>query len=278
MLRSIALVSAALFLSAACGDNGGNGGDDDDDAGSADAAVHNPPNPDGLGPAPLDLGSPTDLASAGAYVILAKAGVTNVTGSAITGNVGVSPAAASDMTGFSQTDDASGVFSTSPAVLAPGKIYASDYAVPTPANLTAAILSQEAAYADAASRTTPDFLNLGSGEIGGETLAPGLYTWGTGVNIPDAVTIAGGANDVWIFQISQDLDVSAATSVILSGGALPDHIYWQVAGTVTIHADAHFEGIILSSTGITLQTGASMNGRALAQTLIAIDDNAITAP
>jgi hypothetical protein len=66
--------------------------------------------------------------------------------------------------------------------------------------------------------------------------------------------------------------------VILSGGAQAKNIFWQVAGRVTIHANAHFEGIIFAKTGITLQTSASLHGRALAQSLVAIDNNAITAP
>jgi len=162
--------------------------------------------------------------------------------------------------------------------VSPAKVYASNYAAPTPGNLTAAVLAMQAAYADAASRTDPDFLNFRSGEIGGETLAPGLYTWGTGVTIPTDVTLSGGADDVWIFQVSNDLDLATATSVILSGGAQAKNIYWQVAGEVTIHANAHFEGVILGQTGITLQTQASMDGRAFAQSLIALDDNAIAAP
>jgi len=136
----------------------------------------------------------------------------------------------------------------------------------------------ESAYVDAAGRTNPDYLNLLSGNIGGQTLAPGLYTWASSVTIPDNVTISGGADDVWIFQVGNDVDVSSAKSVILGSNAQAKNIFWQVAGQVTIHANAHFEGIILSQTGITLQTSATMRGRALAQTLIAIDDNAITAP
>jgi len=276
MLRSLTLLPFALLLAASCGDDGGSS---NPDASGADAEPNNPPNPNGLGPAPVDLGATTDPAAAGSYVLLAKTGITNVTGSSITGgNVGLSPAAASFITGFSLIADPTNVYSTSGSVVPPGKIYASDYAAPTPSNLTTAILDMEAAFSDAASRTNPDFLNLASGEIGGETLVPGLYRWGTGVTIPTDVTIAGGADDVWIFQISNDLDLSTATSVILSGGALAKNIFWQVSGETTIHANAHFEGIILSQTGITLQTTASMNGRALAQSLIAIDDNAITAP
>jgi hypothetical protein len=276
MIRSFAWFPCVLVLAAACGDSAT---DDRVDAAGTDARVNNPPNPAGLGPAPVDLGASTDPTAAGSYVLLAKTGITNVTGSTITGgNLGLSPAAATFITGFSLIADATNTYATSSSVVPPAKVYASNYAVPTPTNLTTAVLAMQAAYTDAASRTTPDFLDLASGEIGGETLAPGLYTWGTGVTIPAEVTIAGGATDVWIFQIANDLDLSSATRVTLSGGAQAKNIYWQVAGGVTLHANSHFEGIILSQTGITLQTSATLHGRALAQSLIAIDDNAITAP
>jgi hypothetical protein len=294
--RLTVLLSFAVCLAAACGDasEGTSAGDDgtgedgsDTDGGSAGEAgtadesgdSGNPPNPAGLGPAPVELGSSNDPAAAGSYVLLAKTEITNVTGSMVSrGDVGLSPAAASYISGFSLIADPTNVFSTSVSLASGGRIYASDYAVPTPSNLTSAVLGMEAAYADAAGRTNPDFLDLGSGNIGGLTLEPGLYTWGSGVTIPDDVTIAGGENDVWIFQISNDLDLSTAQSVILSGGAQPRNIFWQVAGEVVIHADAHFEGVILCQTGITLQTNASMDGRALSQTLIALDDNDVTAP
>lgn len=247
--------------------------------GGGEGGTYNPPNPDGLGPLPVNIGETTDLGAAGAYVILGKTGVTNVTGSLITGgHVGLSPAAATFITGFSLIADASTVFATSASVAPPGKIYASNYTEPTPTNLTTAVLNMQAAYTDAAGRTNPDFLNLGSGNIGGQTLAPGLYRWGTSVTIPTDVTLAGGAQDVWIFQITDDLDLSTGRNVLLSGGAQARNIFWQVAGQVTIHADAHFEGIVLSQTAITLQTNASINGRALAQSLVALDDNAVTAP
>ena len=288
------LASAALF-SAACDNDAAVVAAHDmaataKDAGVADLAMaapdltpdltpNNPPNPLGKGPAPVDLGSTTNAAAPANYVILAKTGITNVTGSMITGgNLGLSPAAASFITGFALMADATNVFATSSSVVAPAKVYASNYANPTPSNLTTAVLAMQAAYNDAAGRTTPDFLNLLGGMIGGQTLAPGLYTFGTGVSISSDVTISGGANDVWIFQISNDLELSSAKKVILSGGAQAKNVFWQVAGRVTIHADAHFEGVILCQTAITLQTNASMLGRALAQTLVAIDNNKITAP
>jgi len=279
MLKSVSALSLLLSvvcLVPACGDS-----IDGDalDASTSPDGPNNPPNPAGLGPAPVDLGSTTDPASAGSYVILAKTGVTNVTGSLITGgNVGLSPAAATFITGFTLVADPTNVFSTSVAVVAPGKVYAANYAVPTPSNLTVGVLAMQTAYADAASRTHPDHLNLMSGNLAGLTLAPGLYRWGTTVTIPANVTISGAADDVWIFQISNNLDLSTNTSVILAGGAQAKNIYWQVAGSVTLHATSHFEGVVMSQTAITLQTGATMKGRALAQTLVALDDNAITAP
>jgi Ice-binding-like len=236
----------------------------------------NPTNPNGKGPAPVPLGSAGSLGSSGSYAVLAKTGISNVTGSMVTGDVGLSPAAASFITGFSLVADSTNVFSTSSSVA--GKVYAANYAVPSPSNLTTAIGSMETAYTDAAGRSTPDYLELSTGNLGGLTLAPGLYKWTSAVTIPTDVTIAGGANDVWIFQTSGNLSISAAKHVVLSGGAQAKNIFWQVAGQATLGATSHFEGIILSKTAITLQTGASMKGRALAQTQIALDNNAITQP
>ena len=244
-----------------------------------DLTINNPRNPVGAGPAPIDIGTTTNLAAPGSYVILAKTGITNVTGSSITGgNLGLSPAAGSFITGFGLTADPSNTFSTSVSVVAPGRVYAADDTSPTPSNLTTAVLAMQAAYTDAAGRSPPDHLNLSSGNLGGLTLAAGLYTWGSSVTIPADVTISGGADDVWIFQISGDVDLASATNVILAGGAQAKNIFWQVAGQTTIHANAHFEGVILCRTQITVQTTATVHGRALAQSLVAIDNNAITAP
>jgi hypothetical protein len=246
---------------------------------SPDLSINNPRNDLGAGPAVVEIGPTDNLGSSGSYVLLAKTGITNVTGSTIVGgNVGLSPAAATFITGFGLVAVASGEYSTSTSLSAPGRVYAASYTAPTPSQLGTAVLAMQTAYTDAAGRSPPDHLNLSSGNLGGLTLAPGLYTWGNTVTIPTDVTISGGANDVWIFQISQDLDISSAKQVLLAGGAQAEHIFWQVAGQVTIHANAHMEGILLSQTGITLQTNASLHGRALAQSLIAIDDNAITAP
>ena len=222
----------------------------------------------GVGPAEVNLRSSAN------YVILAKTQISNIPTSAITGDIGLSPAATSFVTGFGLTN-ATG-YATAPEIT--GKIYAADMAPPTGIDLTTAVSDMMTAYTDAAGRPTPDFSELGTGNIGGQILTPGLYKWTNTVTLPSSVTISGGANDIWIFQIAGDLTMSNAVNVTLSGGAQPKNIFWQVAGTVTIGTGSHFEGIILSQTGITFQTGASMNGRALAQTAVILDANAITKP
>jgi hypothetical protein len=216
-----------------------------------------------------------DLRTAGNYTILAKTGITNVPTSAITGDMGVSPITHTAITGFSLVLDGGGQFSTSAQVT--GKVFAADYAAPTPATLTQAVLDMQAAYTDAATRPA-DFTNVGAGNIGGMTLTPGVYHWTTGVTIPTSVTLSGGPTDVFILQVTGVLSMTAAQSVILSGGVRPENVFWQVSGNVSIGATATFNGIILCQTNIGLVHGATMNGRLLAQTAVNLDDNIITAP
>lgn len=220
-------------------------------------------------------GLPVDLRSAGEFVMLAKSGVSTVPTSMITGDIGLSPAAATFLTGFSLSVDATNVFATSTQVT--GSLYAADYAVPTPATLTSAVADMELAFTDASARA-PDITELGAGNVGGMTLARGVYRWGTGLLIPTDVTLTGTATDVWIFQIAGDLTMSSGARVILTGGALPENVFWQVAGRVELGTTAHCEGTLLSQTSITLSTGASLVGRAFAQTAIDIDGASITEP
>ncbi len=213
-----------------------------------------------------------ELGGASNYVILAKTAINNSTTSAITGDLGLSPAATSFITGLALVDFTG--YATSTQVT--GKVYAADMATPTDVNLTTAVNNMITAYNDAAGRPSPDFLELGTGNIGGKTLTAGLYKWTSTVTIPADFTLTGGADDVWIFQISGDLTQSAATSITLNGGAQAKNIFWQVAGEATFGTTSHIKGNILSMTGITFQTGASLTGRALAQTAVILDANAIT--
>ncbi len=220
-------------------------------------------------------GLPVNLGTAGDFAILAKSGIDTVPASAVTGDLGVSPAAATYITGFSLTMDSTNAFSTSPQVT--GNVYAADYAQPTPANLTTAVGDMELAFTDAAGRAA-DVTELGAGNIGGMTLAPGVYKWGTGLLIPSDLTLNGTATDVWIFQIAQDLTMSSGVNVFLTGGALPENVFWQVAGLVDLDTTAHCEGVVMAQTSITLRTGASINGRLLAQTAINIDASTVVQP
>lgn len=220
-------------------------------------------------------GLPVNLGSARDFVVLAKSAISTVPGSAITGDIGVSPVAATAITGFSLALDSTNTFSTSTQVV--GHVLAADYAPPTPARMTAAISDMELAFTDAAGRA-PDYTELGSGHIGGMTLASGVYKWGTGVLLETDVHLSGSATDVWIFQIAQDLTMSSAVQVHLDGGALPEHVFWQVAGLVDVGTTAHLEGIVVSQTSIAFRTGASLRGRLLAQTAIDLDANVITQP
>jgi len=217
---------------------------------------------------------PVDLNSAGDYVILAKSGISTTGTTSIVGDLGVSPVAATYITGFGLAMHSSTQYSTSSLVS--GKVYAADYSQPTPADLTAAISDMQTAYTNAANRTLPDATGLGAGNIGGMTLAPGLYKWGTGVTIPADLTLSGGADDVWIFQIAQTLKLGSGVHVTLAGGAQAENIFWQVAGQTTLGTTAQFKGNILCQTAIVLNTGAMLNGRALSQTAVTLDANTVT--
>ncbi|KAJ7211641.1 antifreeze protein [Mycena pura] len=221
-----------------------------------------------LGPAAVNL------RTAANYVILAKSGVSTVPPSVITGSVGVSPIAATGLTGFSLTVDSTGQFSTSAQVV--GQLFAASYAAPTPSTLTVAIGDMGTAFTDAAGRVNPDFTNLAAGGIGGLVLVPGLYRWTSGVSIGNDVTILGTATDTWIFQIAGTLSVAVGRKVILAGGALASNIVWVVSGSVTAGTGSHIEGVVLGKTSISLLVGVTANSRLLAQTAVVLQQATVT--
>lgn len=211
-----------------------------------------------------------NLRSAGTFAILSKSGITDVFKSAIFGDIGTSPITGAaihlkcvEVTGFIFSVDAAGPLPCS---------------IKFPSKLTTAVSDMQTAYTDAAGRPNPNFLNLGAGDIGGKTLSPGLYKFTSAVTIPTSIVIAGKPTDVWIFQVAGTLKMSAAVKITLSGGALAKNIFWQVSDAVTLGTTSHFEGIILGKTGINLQTGASINGRLLAQTAVTLQMNSVIAP
>ena len=243
-----------------------------------------------VGQAPIALGT------AGNFVILAKEqiAVSSAVPNGIVGDIGVSPGVVPQenrINGFLEELNSSKTSSTSSFVT--GNIYSAEYALPTPTTLATAVTDMETAYTTAAGLTSANVVtDLKGGEIGGLTLAPGLYKWTTavntdvrsGVSISSDVKLSGGPNDVWIFQIEGDLTQLANTKVILENGALAKNVFWQVVGDglgdsdVYIGESAHFEGIILSRNQISIGTKASVNGRLLSQTVVTLGQNTVTQP
>lgn len=114
--------------------------------------------------------------------------------------------------------------------------------------------------------------------IGGLDLVPGLDTWGTAVEISTKHTLTGSATDVWILQIAHDLTLASGVTVELAGGTLPENVFWQVAGEATRGTTSVLTSIVLSKTAVVMETGASLIGRAYAQSSITLDAASVTQP
>lgn len=220
-------------------------------------------------PASVNLGSTANFA------VLAGSLVSNIPSSAITGDIGLSPAAGSYVTGFGLLEVTGTVFTvdaTGPA----GSVTAASI-------LTAAQGDLTIAYNNARDRMpvpVDSFLNPGSGNIGGSTLAPGLYKFTGAAEITGLdLTLTGGATDVWIFQIATDLNVGSGIQIILAGGAHAANIFWQVGTSATLGTTSVFKGTIMADQSISLNTGARLDGRALARiAAVTLASNAITSP
>jgi hypothetical protein len=222
------------------------------------------------------------LGTAADFVVLSKAGITNVVDSTIIGDMGVSPIAAGSMTGFGLELNVDGAFATSTQVT--GSIYAPEYTPPTDVKLTTAISDMLIAYNDGIARTaTPGPFNgsdidkyssLKGGAIGGLTLTPGVYTFTTDVTIATAteLTLDGGgdSNSVFIITTSKNVKQAADTKVILTNGAKPENVFWVVAQTFEVGARAEMKGILLVNTAVTFITSSKLIGRILSFTSVAL--------
>lgn len=227
--------------------------------------------PTGTGPGIVNLGTAAD------FSVLSKTGISTIGVTSITGNIGVSPAAATAITGFSLIMDATNQFSTSLYVT--GKVYASDYTLAPPSKMTTAISDMQTAFVSAMGLTLTVIVDKGAGNISGMTLAPGLYKWSTGLLVTNAgVTLSGGPNDTWVFQIAQGLTVANTAIIHLTGGAQAKNIFWITASDAVIGSNVDFSGNILSQTLISLNTGAKVTGRLLAQSAVTLNTSTVVLP
>ncbi|MDP2176656.1 MAG: Ig-like domain-containing protein [Bacteroidota bacterium] len=209
------------------------------------------------GPLGVDLDCVED------YAVIAGSAVTNTGASIVDGDLGLSPG--SSVSGFP------------PGTIVNGSIRIND------TKTNDAKLCLTAAYNDAAGRTL-DVIVVSDGQLGGKTFAPGLYQSAPGsfeITGSDFILDAKGNVDaVWIFQMpSSTLTVGNGIKVTLINGAQAKNIYWQVGTSATIGTTAEMKGNILADQSITLQTGATLIGRALTRiAAVTLDDNAVTKP
>jgi hypothetical protein len=232
--------------------------------------------------ATVDAEPTVNLGTAEEYTILAKTGISTVPDSIITGDIAVSPIAAGAITGFALAlDPGSGAVATDTTGQVTGNVYAANYISPTPSKLTTAVSDMEAAYTDAAGRTNPVAarINLEGGLIGDEILTPGVYTFGSDVSIGSATQLyfTGSETDIYIIQVTGNVNMAANTGMILQGSVQAANIFWQVAGKVTVGAGAHMEGVLLVKTAVTFITSSTLNGRILTQTACNLQKATITA-
>jgi len=199
-----------------------------------------------------------DLRSASRFGILAASGIVSTGFSEIqNADIGVSPGFRSAIIGFP------------PAIVINGAIYAADDLLPSgiPAMLIQAQEDVAVAYTYAASATSPS-LTLVSGNLGGQTLAPGIYRSVNSLMIEAGnltLDAQGDANAYWIFQVASDLVTQGSTGgdIVLAGGAQAKNIYWQTGGAAIIGDNTAFKGTILSLNTIRMNSQATIEGRLL---------------
>jgi len=229
IFSALALATVVLFTSCA----------KDDSAGNID-------NPNGI-PSQNTVQAKVELAGTADFALLAGSAITSTGATNITGNMGLSPG--TSIGGFP------------PGILVGTREINTNLATQGKLDLTAA-------YNDAAGRTATDIVTL-SGNIGGLTLTPGLYktTSSLAISSGDLTFDAEGkSSSVFIIQIASSLTTTSGRKVFLKGGALASNIFWQVGSSVTFGTTSVMKGTIMAMQSITFNTGATLDGRALART------------
>lgn len=200
------------------------------------------------------LDGPIGLGTAESFVVLGSSTVTNTGPSVLNGNVGLSPG--TSITGI-------------PPAVVIGTVHATDeVAAQAQVDLTTA-------YGVAAGLIP---LATGLGDLTGQSLIPGVYAGGE-LSVTGALTLAGTAESVWVFQAASTLTIGTGAIITVTGGASACNVFWQVGSSATLNPGAQFVGTVMADESITAQTSATITGRLLARTgAVTLDTNTITAP
>jgi hypothetical protein len=231
-----------------------------------------------------------NLGKAANYAILTKTGVSSIPSSVVTGNVGVSPAARTYLTGWSLIGEPTDTAYTSAQVT--GRLYAADMVGgTTTVDLTTAVGDMETAYTTANGLApaggalaggVPGTACPGAGAFGGMTITPGVYTCTVPIDIATGTIVHLNGAGVYVFRTSKGITQASGTQVLLENGAVAQNVFWVPAMTVSIVGTAgtatKMAGVILAQTDIAIGTNATVNGRLLAQTAVTLDQATITQP
>jgi hypothetical protein len=194
------------------------------------------------GPTAGALALPVPLGAARTFAVLGASTVTNTGPTLVDGDLGVSPG--TSITGF-------------PPGVVTGTVHAGDAAA------QAARTAAQAAFDAAASQAVD--VNLTGQDLGGLVLTPGVYAFDSSALLTGALTLASGdPNGRWVFRIGSTLTTASGSAVILTGAAQACNVVWQVGSSATVGTGTQFAGDVLALASITLTTGASLEGRALA--------------
>jgi len=213
----------------------------------------------GPGPGPGTGVNPTapSLSTAQSYVVLGSSAVTNTGATAITGDLGV------------------GSPGISPTGFPPGTITGTTHS--GDASSAQASLDLTPAYNALAAKTCGT--SLTGQDLGGKTLTQGVYCFTSSAQLTGALTLNGNASSIFVFKIASSLNTASSSSVVMTGGALARNVYWQVGSSATLGSSTAFQGNIIALTSVSLGTGASLSGRALAiNGAVTMDGNAISMP
>lgn len=194
------------------------------------------------------------LGTAGSFAVLAGAGITNTGPTTIKGDVGSYPT--TTQTGFGSVTLSGGTNHAGDAVTQGAKT-----------DLTTAYNT-----AAGSGPTTPV-----AADLGGQTLTPGVYNSASSLGLTGTLTLSGTSSDVWIFQAGSTLTTASGSSVVFIGGATACNVFWQIGSSATIGTGSAFKGVIMALDSITVTTGATIDGRALARNgAVTLDTDTIT--